>query len=309
MGTVFTIYLYAADRAEANAVFEVAFDEVERLDQTLSNYRPSSELSRINRLAAREPVTTDPEVFGLLQSALGFSARTHGAFDITVGPLMRAWGFFRGEGRLPTDAELQAAQEKIGFDKVLLDPSRRTVSFAIPGVELDLGAIGKGYAVDRVAEVLHEAGVKSALIDSGSSTVHALGAPPESEGWKVQVPDARNRRQTLSTILLRDQSLSTSGSYEQCFEIDGRRYCHVMDPRTGWPVEHVLQATLVAADSTTTDAMSNAIFVLGPEKGREALTQIPGAQAVWVLEGGADVSQFQWPSLGTRPLATSLNPG
>jgi len=284
MGTVFTIYLYARDSLQAECLFEVAFEEIDRLDQTLSNYRATSELSRINRLAAREPVTTDPEVFGLLESALDFSERSDGAFDITVGPLMRAWGFFRGQGRLPLNEELRSAAETVGFHSVLLDAPTRTVKFAVPGVELDLGAIGKGHAVDRVAEVLRESGVESALIDAGSSTLHALGAPPGKNGWTVRIPNPGYRERTLSTVLLRDESLSTSGSSEQFFEFQGRRYCHVMDPRTAKPVEGVLQATLIANDSTTTDALSNAIFVLGHEEGKDMLGNIPHARALWVLD-------------------------
>ena len=284
MGTVFTIYLYTRDPSQSDALFEAAFEEIDRLDETLSNYRASSELSRINRLAARGPVTTDPEVFGLLESALDFSTRSQGAFDITVGPLMRAWGFFRRQGRMPSDEELRIAAEKVGFQNILVDGSMRTVAFAVPGMELDLGAIGKGYAVDRVAGVLRESGVEAALIDAGSSTLHALGAPPDKSGWMVRIPHPGNRERTLSTVLLRDQSLSTSGSYEQFFEIQGSRYCHVMDPRTAKPVEGVFQATLIANDSTITDALSNAIFVLGPESGKSLLADLEDAHALWVLQ-------------------------
>jgi thiamine biosynthesis lipoprotein len=165
----------------------------------------------------------------------------------------------------------------------LLDASTRKVIFAVPGVELDLGAIGKGYAVDRAAGVLRESGVESAMINAGSSTLHALGAPPGKSGWTVRVPHPGDRERTLSTVLLRDQSLSTSGSSEQFFEFKGRRYCHVMDPRTAKPVEGVLQATLIANDSTTTDALSNAIFVLGPDAGRNMLAEIADARALWAL--------------------------
>lgn len=317
MGTVFRVYLYARDPIQAEALFEVAFEEIERLDETLSNYRASSELSRINRDAAQEPVTTDPEVFGLLESALDFSERSNGAFDITVGPLMRAWGFFRGQGRLPLANELSSAAEKVGFRNVLLDGAARTVTFAVPGVELDLGAIGKGYAVDRVACVLRESGVETALIDAGSSTLHALGAPPGKSGWTVLVPYPGDRVRTLSTVLLRDQSLSTSGCSEQFFEVDGRRYCHVMDPRTAKPVEGVLQATLIAKDSTTTDVLSNAIFVLGPESGKNLLADVADARALWALEEDRPESQrvvtWQWldcgsPTCHAEPSEASLSP-
>src|SRR5262249_42635422 len=182
--------------------------------------------------AAQEAVTTDPEVFQLILRSLEYSRQTDGAFDITVGPLMRAWGFFRGSGHYPTATELAKARVGVGWQNVVLDPTARTGRFTAPGVELDLGAIGKGYAVDRVVAVLKEAGVTSALVDAGSSTLYALGAPPDKPGWTVRVPRPGNRTQTLTTVLLSNQSLSTSGSYEKFFRLNGRTYCHIMNPRT-----------------------------------------------------------------------------
>src|SRR5260370_13344003 len=136
MGTVFTIYLYAHDGELAGVLFESAFEEIERLEEALSNYVAPIELSRINRFATEQAVTTDPEVFALLQTSFAYSRRSAGAFDVTVGPLMRAWGFFRGEGRYPTDAELERARESVGSEKVNLDPAARTVRFATPGVQI-----------------------------------------------------------------------------------------------------------------------------------------------------------------------------
>jgi thiamine biosynthesis lipoprotein len=229
MGTTFSIYLYCSDREQADAAFNVAFDEIERIEEALSNYRPTSELSRINRLAAKHPVTTDPEIFRLLQTSFDYSRRTEGAFDITVGPLMRAWGFFRASGRFPSDAELARARSSVGWSKVDLDPAHRTVKFLRTGMELDPGGIGKGYAVDQVVKVLREAGISSALVDAGSSTLYALGAPPGKDGWKVLVPRPADRVHAISEVLLRDNSLSTSGSYEKFFRLNGRTYCHIID--------------------------------------------------------------------------------
>lgn len=298
MGTVFTIYLYTQDEEQAGISFEAAFEEIERLEETLSNYRASSEISRINRLAASGAVTTDPEVFALLEKSLEFSRQTDGAFDVTVGSLMRAWGFFRGQGRYPTNQELCWSRENVGWEKVHLDPATRTVRFATPGLELDLGAIGKGYAVDRVVKVLREGGAEAALVDAGSSTLHAMSAPPGKNGWTVRVPNPgkRQRSETISTVTLRNESLSTSGSYEKFFQLEGRTYCHVMDPREGVPVQGVLQTTLIASDSTTTDALSNAMFVMGPEAGRQLLGAVDQARGLWVL--GEPESQrwvrWQW---------------
>ena len=296
MGTVFAIHLYAESESQALSFFEVAFEEIERLEETLSKFRPSSEICRINRLAATQAITTDPEVFSLIEQSCAYAEQTGGAFDITVGPLMRTWGFFRAEGHFPNAQELNAAKERTGFDKVLLDRATRTIHFAGPGMELDLGAIGKGYAVDRTVEILCEVGVTAALVVAGSSTVYALGAPPAEKGWKIHVPDPLDRARKISTVQLRDQAISTSGSYERFFELDGRRYCHVMDPRTGMPVEGVLQATLIGNGGAMTDALSNALFVLGG-RGEEVLSRFEDVSALSVLTDGPAqrILKWNWP--------------
>ncbi len=297
MGTTFTIYLYAADGEHASACFEAAFEEIERLEEALSNYRASSEVSRINQLAARASVTTDPEILQLLQRSLDYSRQSDGAFDITVGPLMRAWGFFRGQGRYPAANELARARANVGWQHVLLDAAARTVRFLVPGLELDLGAIGKGYAVDRVVALLRDAGVRSALVDAGSSTIYAIGAPPGKPGWNVRVPQPGEHSQAISAVVLRDTSLSTSGSYEKFFRLHGRFYCHIMDPRTGEPIQGVLQTTVIAPEATDSDALSTAMFVMGPEAGRQLLKSVPGASAFWVLGNSKAprTATWHWP--------------
>src|SRR5207248_2554798 len=295
MGTTFTIYLYAPDGERASELFSESFDEIDRIEEALSNYRASSELSRIKRLAAKEPVVTDPEVFALLQTSLEYSARSDGAFDITVGPLMRAWGFFRGQGRYPSASELESARAKVGWKYVRLDAAARSVQFLKPGMEIDLGGIGKGYAVDRMVEMLRNAGVQSALVDAGSSTLFAMGAPPGAAGWKVLVPKPGDRAHTISTVFLRDESLSTSGSYEKFFRLEGRTYCHIMDPRTGRPVQQMLQTSVIAPTATITDALSTTLFVLGPAAGERLLTTEPQAQALWVKpKGNSDIATVAW---------------
>jgi thiamine biosynthesis lipoprotein len=296
MGTTFSIYLYAASAEKADEEFTAAFDEIDGLDQELSNYRMSSEVSRINAQAGREAVTMDPEMFAFLQRSLQFSRLSGGAFDVTVGPLMRAWGFFRGQGRYPSTGELAQAHASVGWQYVELDRTDHTVRFLRPGLEIDFGGIGKGYAVDRVADLLRQDGITAALIDAGSSTIYALGAPPGTDGWKVQVPRPAKRSEAISTIRLRDESLSTSGSYEKFFILNGHTYCHIMDPRTGEPVQGVLQTTVIAADGTTSDALSTAMFVMGPNTGRELLKSIARTQALWVLSDSESVVAWRWPS-------------
>lgn len=302
MGTVFAIHLYAESEPEALSFLEVAFEEVERLEETLSKFRPSSEICRINRLASSQPVTTDPEVFSLIDRGLRYSEQTAGAFDITVGPLMRTWGFFRADGHFPSSDDLNAARERTGFKKIVVDPDTRAIQFSVPGMELDLGAIGKGYAVDQAVEILNDAGVQAALVVVGSSTVYALGTPPDEEGWKIHVPDPAERTRKISTLRLRDRAISTSGNYERFFDLDGRRYGHVMDPRTGMPVEGVLQTTLIGSEGAMTDAISNALFVLGTD-GEELLRKVGDVSALSVLTDGPAqrILKWNWPDAAIEP--------
>jgi FAD:protein FMN transferase len=301
MGTTFTIFVYAANQEKASEYFEIAFDEIERVEEALSDYRPTSELSRINRLAVNEAVTTDPEVFKFLQTSIDFSRHSGGAFDITVGPLMRAWGFFRGSGHYPTPEELSNARKSTGWEHVHLDPEKRTVHFDRAGMWLDPGGIGKGYVVECVENLLREAGVKIALIDAGSSTIYALGAPPGKNGWTVQVPRPGDRVHSISTVVLRDTSLSTSGNYEKFFALNGHIYCHIMDPRTGEPVQGTLQTTVITPNATDSDALSLIMFVLGPAKSEKLLESIPGTSGVWVLGDtkNPNIIQWRWPSTST----------
>ncbi|HWY68981.1 MAG TPA: FAD:protein FMN transferase [Terriglobales bacterium] len=297
MGTTFTIYLYAPNQAKADEELEASFDEIERVEEALSNYRESSELSRINRLAAITATTTDPEVFKLLQTSFDYSRRSDGAFDITVGPLMRTWGFFKQSGHYPTSTQLSHARWSVGWNKVKLDPAQRTVEFDVPGMELDMGGIGKGYAVDRVIDILRDAGVKAALVDAGSSTLYALGAPPGKEGWKVIVPRPADRLHAVSEVVLRNNSLSTSGSYEKFFRLNGRTYCHIMDPRTGEPVQGTLQTTVIAPTGTASDALSTAMFVMGPTAGGKLLESMPNTSAIWITNNINEphFEQWHWP--------------
>jgi thiamine biosynthesis lipoprotein len=297
MGTTVEVYLYAANRVRAAELLEAAFEEIERVEAALSNYRPTSELSRINANAAAAPVTTDPEVFGLIERALEYSRRTEGAFDLTVGPLVKAWGFFHGTGRHPSDDELADARARSGWTNVDLSGTTRSVRFVTPGLELDLGAIGKGWALDCAAETLRRHGVSAALLGAGQSTYYAIGAPPEDDGWPIRVTDPHDTARTLSTVLLRDQALSTSGTSEKSFELGERRYSHIIDPRTGHPVAGMAQVTVTAPTATDSDALSTAMFVLGPERAGELLRRTSGIAALLVLDIYSErrVLALDWP--------------
>ena len=237
MGTVFTVAVYGRDRTFLSEVVEEVFEEVDRLDEQMSNYKPESELSAINREAASHPVVVEPGLFHLLEISVRRSEETDGAFDITVGPLMKSWGFFRGRGRLPSRAEISQVLKRVGYQHLKLDAERRTIRFDEGGVEIDLGGIAKGYAVDRAVEILRSNGITSALVSSGMSSIYALGSPPGEHGWKITVRDPYDAHKAGDVFHLQNYSLSTSGSYEKFFKIGGKNYCHIMNPHTGWPVE------------------------------------------------------------------------
>ncbi|GIU73786.1 MAG: hypothetical protein KatS3mg004_0873 [Bryobacteraceae bacterium] len=265
MGTTYTVVAYGQDRFAVDAAIEETYEEVRRLDHLLSNYRPDSEWSLVNREAPRRPVEVSRELFDLLARCVEYSRLSEGAFDITVGPLMKLWGFYKGEGRVPHRAEIRAALTRIGWRHIQLDPQARTVRFTAP-VEIDPGGIGKGYAVDRMAAILRARGVASALISAGRSSIYGIGAPPsEPRGWKVTIPDPRQPSRTAAEFYLRDFSMSTSGTSERFFVAGGRTYSHIMDPRTGYPVQGMLSVSVLAPKTLDSEAWTKPYFVLGRE--------------------------------------------
>jgi thiamine biosynthesis lipoprotein ApbE len=283
MACVYAIEAYGPDADALPRIVGEAFDEIDRIDRLMSHYKADSELSRINGEAARRPVTIEAELFDLIADALRYSRDSDGAFDITVGPLMKAWDFFRGEGRMPSKHELAAARHRVGAGHVLLNPIARTIAFDRQGVELDLGGIAKGYAVDRVIRLLKERQIAAALVSAGGSTIYGLGAPPAHDGWDVDIQDPIDPRKTALTIQLNDRALSVAGSAEKSFEAGGVTYSHIMDPRTGRPAQGVLSVAVLANTGTAGDALDNAFFVLGPEGTSAYLKKLPSTEALFFL--------------------------
>ncbi len=299
MGTEFTLHLYTVSQDVAPWIAESAFEEVARVENLLSHYRASSELSRINREAVVTAVTTDPETFRFLEYAFAWSAHTDGAFDMTVGKLMKTWGFFGDSGRVPTEEELLQVRSAIGWQHVQLDVESRTVRFLAPDIELDPGGIGKGYAVDCVVRLLQEEkSITAALLSAGSSTLYAIGAPPGEAGWKVHVPAPGHPEQIVSTIELRDTSLSTANHSEKYFLANGRRYGSIMDPATLQPVDAVSHVTVIAPSATDSDILSNALFVLPADARSALLGSLPPVSSL-VLTGAQEkllCEATRWPA-------------
>jgi FAD:protein FMN transferase len=264
MGTTFSVVLYDSNRVKGEAAANAALAEAHRLDHVLSNYLPSSELSRVNREAARAPVKVSAELFSFLDTALRYSRESEGAFDMTVGPLMKVWGFYKGEGRLPKPADVTGALKRVGYRHVILDRSERTVQFDAPGVELDPGGIGKGYAVDSMVAVLRQAGVSSARISAGGSSIYAIGTPPdEPRGWKTPIRAPTDARLTVAEVFLKNESISTSGGYEKFFRAEGKVYAHIMDPRTGYPAQGTAAVSVIAARTIDSEVWAKPYFING----------------------------------------------
>ena len=263
MGSAYSVVVYGEDRTRMEAAVDAAIAEVHRLDEMLSNYKPESELSEINRKAGESAVDVTPELFGLLQSCVEYSRQSEGAFDITVGPLMKVWGFYKGTGRLPHRAEIRGALEQVGYRNIMLDPAQRTVRFARRGVELDPGGIGKGYAVDRMVEILKQYGTRTALVSASGSSIYGLGTPPGEKGWRVHIRDPKDDSKSVEDVYLKDESMSTSGNYEKFFRAEGKIYSHIMDPRTGWPAQGVLSVSALAPRTIDSEAWTKPLFVNG----------------------------------------------
>ncbi|MCW5964320.1 MAG: FAD:protein FMN transferase [Bryobacterales bacterium] len=286
MGTTYTIAAYGEDARNLEAVLDLAFEEVHRVDELLSNYKPGSELSQLNQLATKGPQKVTPELFALLQKCLEYSRRSEGTFDITVGPLMKIWGFYKGKGKIPTKREIAEALDKTGVENIVLDPERHTVAFRRPGTELDAGGVGKGYAVDRLVETMRAYKVHSALISASTSSIYALGVPPgEPRGWKVSIKDPRTPEKTIETLYLKDQSMSTSGSYEKFFQVDGVTYSHIMDPRTGMPARGTLAVSIISPTTLDSEVWAKPYFIQGKSW---AIAHKPSDFKVFFCEDKAD---------------------
>ncbi len=283
MGCVYTIVVHGDERTPFRRIVDNALDEIDRVDRLMSHYKSDSELSRINREASKSPVKVDPELFGFIAECLRYSRESDGAFDITVGPLMKAWGFFRGEGRAPAEVELAEARNRVGYRHVILNQKDGTIFFETSGVELDLGGIAKGYAVDRAVAALKRDGIASALVSAGGSTIYAFGAPPGETAWEVEVQDPVDQTRIATTVRLKDQALSVSGSYEKFFELNGVRYSHVMDPRTGRPAQGVLSVAVITNDGMSGDALDNVFYVLGVERSRALLKKFSASEVIFFL--------------------------
>lgn len=264
LGTFVVISAYGQSHHQINDAIDEAFAEIRRVDNVMSLHRDDSELARLNAAAGIAPVAVSAELFAVISNALDMAQATEGSFDPTIKPLVEKWGFLWKEHRLPDPMELQAVLPLVNYRLVKLDPPRRTVCFEKPGLSLDLNGIAKGYAVDRAVEKLQHLGITNAMVRAGGD-LRVVGSPPGRDCWRVQLEDPL-RKGRRRTIPLRDAAVSTSGNYENFFFANGRRYGHILNPRTGYPVEGVAACSVIAPTCMESDAWATALLVYGPKK-------------------------------------------
>jgi thiamine biosynthesis lipoprotein len=260
MACHFELFLRPQDQPFLSVALE-SLAEVDALEQQMTIYRDDSELSTLNRAAHEKPVPVEARLYQLLIQAREIGRETGGAYDITAGPLVRCWGFLNRNGRVPEPDDLQAARRLTGWDALTFHDATRSISFRKPGMELNLGSIGKGYALDRLAEGLRKKGLRNFLIHAGHSSILAAGDSNSGPGWDVSLRDPRTQ-ESLGTLKLKDQGMSTSGVGQQSFVANGKRYGHLLDPRSGWPGTATLLCSVVAPAAARAEALSTAFFVM-----------------------------------------------
>lgn len=312
MGSPFQVVLYTTDEAAARQASQAAFRRIAELDAALSDYNPDSELMRLCDHAGGPPVKVSSDLLDVLQKADETSRCSQGAFDVTVGPAVRLWRRARRNHKMPDPETLARARALVGYEKIRLDPKRRTVQLLERGMRLDLGGIAKGYAAQAAIDVLRERGITRALV-GGAGDIVVAGPPPGTAGWTIGIaplegPGARPTR----FLLLHDCAISTSGDTAQFVEIDGRRYSHIVDPKTGLGLVDRSTVTIVARDGGSADALATAASVLGPERGLALIDATDGAAALMLraTPGGIDVRESKrWHFRPPGPDPSDRQPG
>jgi thiamine biosynthesis lipoprotein len=285
MGTVFEIAAYDVSNKHGSEAIEKSLREVVRIDDLLSNYKPDSALSTLNRSGYFHKQKVPPELYRVINEAVRFSGLTDGKFDISVGPWVDLWKGALSGGAVPSPEQQEQVRNCVGYEKIELTPPDQ-ITFRSPCIELDLGAIGKGYAVDRAAEVLRVFGIHNALINSGGSTILAMGSPPGQPAWCLHLRDPS--RKVDPQVMLRDQSVSTSEQTPP--SLMGKDSAgHIIDPASGAPLHTDLAVSVVAKSAMASDALSTSLLLLGPEKGKALASSLEGVSAVWVSPQGTTV--------------------
>lgn len=282
MDTLVNIKVVHTDSKKANEAIKVAFGEIERIECLMDFYHPESGVSKINR-SQGEMLEVAPEIIDVITTSLRYSELTKGAFDITIGPLIKLWGFKKGEG-IPDREKLREALKLVGYQKIKVDREGKTVMLLQPGAMIDLGGVAKGYAVTKACQRLKDMGISSALIDAGGD-IQVMGGK-FGRPWRLGVQHPREKNRLTAILELNEGAVATSGDYERFFIFKDRRYHHILDPVTGFPARECISVTITAASCLVADILSTAVFILGPDEGMRLIEEMEGVEGIIVTEEG-----------------------
>ncbi|OHB73672.1 MAG: hypothetical protein A2Z25_06570 [Planctomycetes bacterium RBG_16_55_9] len=287
MGTFARVVVVAKDTTTGAECVEAALAEIRKVDELMSDYKEDSEISRVNKRAAQRAVQVSESTYEVLHRSVEFSKLSDGAFDVTVGPLVNLFRTAKKMGAAPTEEQIAQARTRVGFEKLGLDEQNRTVRFWVEGMRLDLGAIAKGYAVDKAVEAARRCGAIGVMVDLGGN-VRCFGVPPEDrKHWRIALQDPNSATEGAGggfvlTLRITDAAVATSGDYQQFALIKGKRYSHILDPHTGWSAEGLSSVTIITDNATDADALSTAVSVLGAEKGLALIEKLPNTEAILI---------------------------
>jgi len=299
LGSPYEVTVVANDTIQGNLYIDMAIAETKRIENQISDWIPTTPISTINKNAGIKPVKVDDEVFGLVERALKISQITEGAFDISYASMDKIWKFDGSMKEMPTPEAIKKSVAKIGYKKVILDPKEKTIFLKEEGMKLGLGGIGQGYIADKVKELLFSKGCKSGIINV-SGDINAWGKQPDGKPWSVGIVNPMNKNKVFATFPLEDSSVETSGSYEKYVTFNGKRYSHIIDPRTGYPATGIVSVSVFAKQTEVADALATGIFVLGVEVGLDLANQIKGIGCIIVDDKGGvhtskniDIKKYQ----------------
>jgi len=294
MGVPFRIVLYAPSKNLAEGAAAAAFQRIKQLNDIMTDYDSDSELSRLSRTSGQDQeVAVSPDLWTVLERAAELARRSHGAFDVTVGPYVNLWRYARRQGELPDPARLAKASRAVGYTKMQLDPRHHSVKLLAPDMRLDLGGIAKGYAVDQALRTLERFGITNALV-SGGGDIGVSGPPPGKKGWRIELPplDASNAP-PARFLSVSQAGVSTSGDLFQRFEVGGKRYSHLIDPRTGMALTDHSLVTVIASNDFTADGLTKVMSVLEPKEALRFIAQTPGAAVRIVRKPGEKIEVYE----------------
>lgn len=281
MGSRFDLTVVAKNQTQGDAYLEMAIAEISRIEHLISSWDPNSQTSKINHNAGVAPVKVDRELFSLIERAIKISKLTQGAFDISYASMDRIWKFDGSVMEMPSEEAIKQSVAKVGYENIELNKENGTVFLTKEGMKIGFGAIGKGYAADRAKALLLKNGVASGIINA-SGDLNAWGTQPDGKDWMVAIVNPLNKEKVFSWLPVKDQAVVTSGNYEKFIILNGERYTHIIDPRTGYPSKGVRSATIFTANAELADALATSIFVMGVETGLDFVNQLKGVECILV---------------------------